>query len=99
MNLAAILALLQQAQQAIVDLQNTQTGFTQADIDAAVLAAVAPLNDQVAALNAQVMAFPEQQTKAVLDAVAAAKAAFIDILKAIDEKDDKLIADAIDSLA
>lgn len=99
MNLAAILALLQQAQQAIADLQSQQTSFTQADIDAAVLAAVGPLNDQVAALNAQVMAFPDQQTKAVSDAVSAAKTAFLDVLKAIQDKDAQAITDAIAALA
>lgn len=82
MTIAQILELLSQVQAQLVALQNTATQFSQADLDAAVLAAVTPLNDTVAALNvqvvdlqAQVTAFPGQVHDAVLaeDVAIAAK--------------------------
>lgn len=68
MTLAEIIAELQA-------LQAAQATFTQADIDAAVVTAVTPLNDQIVALTAQVTAFPDQVHAAVLaeDASLAAK--------------------------
>lgn len=98
MNLAEIIAALQAQITALQTLQSSQTQFSQADIDAAVLAAVGPLNDQVSALQVLVAAFPEQQTKAVSDAVSAAKDAFVAVLTAVKEKEDQAIADAVASL-
>lgn len=68
MNLADIIAALQA-------LQASQPQFSQADVDAAVQAAVAPLNEQVASLQAQVVAIPEQLHQAALaeDAMLAEK--------------------------
>lgn len=82
MTIAQILDLLTQVQAELVALQANQTQFTQADLDAAVLAAVTPLTDSVTALNlqvvdlqAQVSAFPGQVHDAVLaeDVAIAAK--------------------------
>lgn len=75
MTIAQILDLLAQVQAQLVALQAAQATFTQADIDAAVAAAVSPLNDQVAALQASVAAFPGQVHDAVLaeDVAVAAK--------------------------
>jgi len=55
MTLAQILDLVAQLQAAVTQLQASQASFTQADMDAAVAAAVGPLNDQIAALNQSVM--------------------------------------------
>lgn len=49
---------------------NPDVKFTQADLDAAVASAVAPLNEQIAALQAQVDGIPA----VVADAIAAFKA-------------------------
>lgn len=77
-------------------IQASQAQFTQSDVDAAVLAAVTPLNTQVAALaqqvvdlNAQVLALPGQIHDAVLaeDVALAAK-----IKPVIDELAALLVA-------
>lgn len=68
MTIQQILDLLAQVQTQLVALQAAQATFTQADVDAAVKAAVDPLNAQLATL-------PDQVHAAVVaeDAVIAAK--------------------------
>lgn len=68
MTLADVIAELQA-------IQASQAQFTQADVDAAVKAAVDPLAAQMAALQAQVMAIPDQVHAAVVaeDVLVAAK--------------------------
>lgn len=56
---------------------SVQTGFTQADIDAAVKAAVDPLNAQVALLQASVDGIPAQLEAAKV----AVKSAVLDLVK------------------
>lgn len=69
-------------------------GFTQADIDAAVAVAVAPLNEKVSALQAQVDAFPAL----IAEAVAAAKAELKVSFKALIVAEDQHVQDAVDAL-
>lgn len=68
MTLAEVIAELQ-------SIQASQAQFTQADMDSAVAAAVAPLSAQMADLQAQVVAMPDQIHQAVLaeDAMVAQK--------------------------
>ena len=75
MTLAQILDLVSQLQAAVTALQAAQATFTQADIDAAVKAAVDPINAQVAALQASVAGVPDQIHAAVVaeDVALAAK--------------------------
>lgn len=75
MTIQQILDLLAQVQAQLVALQASQSTFTQADIDAAVKAAVDPLTLQLTDLQTQVAALPDQVHAAVLaeDAVLAAK--------------------------
>lgn len=54
MTLQQILDALAAVQAQLAAFQASQATFTQADIDAAVLAAVGPLNDQLTALNQSV---------------------------------------------
>lgn len=75
MTLQQILDLVAQLQASLVALQAAQATFSQADLDAAVAAAVGPLNDQVAAMQAQIAGIPDQIHAAVVqeDADLAAK--------------------------
>ncbi len=66
MTLDQVLALVAQLQDAVNQLKASQATFTQADVDAAVAAAVQPLNDQVTALQAQVAGVPDQIHAAVV---------------------------------
>lgn len=66
MTIQQILDLLAQVQAQLVALQASQATFSQADIDAAVKAAVDPLTAQLVALNAQVAAMPDQIHQAVV---------------------------------
>lgn len=66
MTIQQILDLLAQVQAQLVALQAAQATFSQADIDAAVKAAVDPLTAQLVALNAQVAAMPDQIHQAVV---------------------------------
>lgn len=58
--------------------------YSQAELDAAVTAAVQPLSDQVTALTAQVAAMQGQIDQAVADAVAALKADLLTKMQALD---------------
>lgn len=75
MSLDQVLALVAQLQDAVNQLKDSQAQFSQSDVDAAVAAAVQPLNDQVLALQAQAAQVPDQIHAAVLaeDAVVAQK--------------------------
>ena len=58
--------------------------YSQADLDAAVAAAVAPLQAQVSALQAQVDALPQQIADAVAAAKAELKALALELVKSED---------------
>lgn len=75
MTLQQILDALAAVQAQLAAFQASQATFTQADIDAAVSAAVQPLNDQVTALQASIAGVPDQIHAAVVaeDAALAAK--------------------------
>lgn len=66
MTLTDIIAALQIQITALQAILANQTQFTQSDIDAAVAAAVAPLNAQIVDLTAQVAAMPGTIHQAVL---------------------------------
>lgn len=57
---------LQEIIDQLVAFQASQAQFTQADVDAAVAAAVAPVNEQVLALQAQAAQVPDQIHAAIL---------------------------------
>lgn len=61
---------------------SVQPGFTQADIDAAVAAAVQPLNDSIAALQLQLEGVPAQVASAVNSAKAELKLALLEAYEA-----------------
>lgn len=71
MTFQQVLDLIAQLQSSVAALQAAQATFSQADIDAAVAAAVQPLNDQVAAMQAQIAGIPDQIHQAVMDEDAA----------------------------
>lgn len=69
MNLTQILEALAQVQAQLVALQQSTAVYTQADLDAAVASAVAPLNEQVAAFPGQIEAAVGAEKARVLDSV------------------------------
>lgn len=75
MSLADIIAALQTQLANLQALQAATTSFTQADIDSAVAAAVAPLNAQIAAIPGQVTAAVEAMKAADLIELAQVEAA------------------------